>query len=1506
MYNNFLSKKSKKAISALLASALVITAAPINAEAATTKTLGVGKSFTVTAASAKSKITGLSAAEKKIVSVTRKNSKSKVYTIKAKTAGKVTFKIGAKTVKVNAGATKIFRNGSSKVTVTAGKYTNLDVRTAYGKGDTLTFTSSNSKVASIVKGKTTAKVKYNKSNSITKNTKALKAVKAGKATITIKSKNTGKSYKLYVTVKAATPKATATPVVTTNAPATPVVTETAPATTTAAAVTETPVATATAPAVTASAPAVTSTPVPTTGATITNTPAPTTGAAVTSGPATTETPAPTTGAAVTSGPVITETPAPTPVTGGTITVTGAAVSGATIVVTNASGAAVNIKDRLPAGTYTVTVSKEGYVTASKEVTIADKDAKVVEFDLEENLKVASVEALNLAEIQVTFNKKLTGDALTNAQKSVYYSVYKDGSSSASSVARVTVSEDQTSVILLLGDNDILEHGKNANKVVVKKAIGFDADYTAENVESKDVDIPQVVAAKAIGNKTFQITFSEAIKGTNITVDGAVSNTVLTNGVFTITSDTGVAATKFESELSYDHRTVTITTDNVLTAGTYKIAVKDGAITDYAKYPVPAATQNVTIDTVTKVAAPKKVTVNSRTMVTVEFDGVVKDSATAKLTWKSGTTSKSKTGAYASKDNTKLYFYFAAEDVMPVGEVDFTLESVQDAYGYDVPTTTFEKQTVKADSIATATTKVINDGKIEIIFSKAMKGTADTSNSTTAGDVNNKANYSIVNTATGEAEDLTTVNAEYVEELQTDNTYIYKVVLSKSGWALKGDYTITVSGAKDAIGTEMTKMVETVNVKDTTRPTVVKTNGAYEAKLSTSGKISVTFSEDMATSGDYSITNAKSYTLNGTNLSDMTGVVLTAADAKTVIITLPDTYKGAKTSLTIGSVGTSINTVADEAGNILDGDGNGSITATVNVVGEVPPTIASSVLKVGGAHNLLVAVSNLSKVSVSDFLYTVDGSTWNTPEAAELKTIDGTTYISLTIADTLSAATKREKVKVKAKTVTGSAKLGSESALGSSLVAGGQTAEIGTKLSAWPFQTALKSAETLNTTQIRVEFDGLIGDVSSQAGKDSLAEFLTVSNNGVEKKIASVVADGDNAVIINIKTTESDTALDTEKSIVVKTVPYASNTTVGNWAVDGNKVYYSENTTGVNAPVTNELKVMTVVLDNVNGKLSVSGDSETSFKVTFNAPIAGEDKTGLNAKIDSTGKLTVEGYDFGEITGITAVKPCDDLKASVTMSDGNRTMTLKLTADTDGLLDAFINGKVSYTPSAKITSASNTNKKVTVAVKESASNSLTSSVEVAAQDKVLEAKKANSVKFDVTTEFIANATVPTVKFVANNGDDLTTAPTGLKAQITNVANNKATVTVSATDEAVAGKYYFVVTAAGKTSDVTTVDVTEPKINSVGEQTGTITEGSVGSATFGVTSENVNDGIKADVSFVDENGKAISPEGLSVAAGAVETNSSTVTVTATTSAKKGEYKLKISFGSVSKTATVTVSQ
>jgi hypothetical protein len=245
MYNNFSSKKTKKVISALLASALVVTSGPITAAAATNKVVGVKKSFTVTA-SATNKVTGLSKAEKKVVKVTKKGKK---FTIKGLKAGKATFKIGKKAYTVKVGATAV-KAAKAKVTLTAGKSAAVKFTATAGNGDTVAFKTSNKKVATL--SKTSAKVSKNAAYV------RVTAKAAGTAKVTATSKVTGKKAVVTVTVKAAATPATATPDVT----ATPVVTGGA---TTTPDVTATPVVTGGA----TTTPEVTTTPVVTGGATTT-------------------------------------------------------------------------------------------------------------------------------------------------------------------------------------------------------------------------------------------------------------------------------------------------------------------------------------------------------------------------------------------------------------------------------------------------------------------------------------------------------------------------------------------------------------------------------------------------------------------------------------------------------------------------------------------------------------------------------------------------------------------------------------------------------------------------------------------------------------------------------------------------------------------------------------------------------------------------------------------------------------------------------------------------------------------------------------------------------------------------------------------------------------------------------------------------------------------------------------------------------------------------------------
>ena len=326
MYNNFSSKKTKKVISALLASALVVTSGPITADAATNKVVGVKKSFTVTA-SATNRVTGLSKAEKKVVKVTKKGKK---FTIKGLKAGKATFKIGKKAYTVKVGATAV-KAAKAKVTLTAGKSAAVKFTATAGNGDTVAFTTSNKKVATL--SKTSAKVSKNAAYV------RVTAKAAGTAKVTATSKVTGKKAVVTVTVKKATTPATATPEVTATVPVTT------------AAVTATPEATATAPVTTA---AVTATPevTPATTAAVTATPeaTPVTTAAVTATPEVT----PTTTAAVTATPEVTSTPEAVSATAITAVTTGASVVAVTF---NQPVVGTNVKFAITKGTGASAITK---------------------------------------------------------------------------------------------------------------------------------------------------------------------------------------------------------------------------------------------------------------------------------------------------------------------------------------------------------------------------------------------------------------------------------------------------------------------------------------------------------------------------------------------------------------------------------------------------------------------------------------------------------------------------------------------------------------------------------------------------------------------------------------------------------------------------------------------------------------------------------------------------------------------------------------------------------------------------------------------------------------------------------------------------------------------------------------------------------------------------------------------------------------------------------------------
>ena len=409
MYNNFLSKKSKKAISALLASALVITAAPISADAATNKVVGVGKSTTVSV-SASAKVTGLSAAEKKVVKITKKGKK---FTIKGLKAGKATFKIGKKAFTVKVGATAVAKK-TFATSLTAGTNKNVSVTAAFGKGDTLTWKSNKTTVVKV--SKASVKVAANKKAAVVKNT--LKPLKAGTATITITSKNTGKKVAVKVTVKAA-----AKPAATTQAPA---------ATTTAPQPTETVSGGATTAPDTTTGPAATTTapqPTETVSGGATTAPQPT--ETVSGGATTAPQPTETVSGGATTAPQPTETPSTPSVELAAVTASAVSTKKITFVFNQAVTASAITKDDV---VVTETSSKDRKFV--KEVTANSDNVNAIDLEFYDDLTsdktyeiTVNVEgkAYTLSyDYAVGVPAKIVAGAQTipfNTKKAVQYAVY---------------------------------------------------------------------------------------------------------------------------------------------------------------------------------------------------------------------------------------------------------------------------------------------------------------------------------------------------------------------------------------------------------------------------------------------------------------------------------------------------------------------------------------------------------------------------------------------------------------------------------------------------------------------------------------------------------------------------------------------------------------------------------------------------------------------------------------------------------------------------------------------------------------------------------------------------------------------------------------------------------------------------------------------------------------------------------------------------------------------------
>lgn len=371
--------KLQRGLALVLTAGLVLTSMPVTVRAAVKSayTIGVGKSVT---GSVNARITKVSVKNKKVATVTKTSRKK--FQIKGVKPGKttVTVKYGSKKTKkisVSVGTTSIQKK-TFQTTWKVGQSLAVSVTAKNGVDDTLSWVSSDDAVVSISKKSTKVSSAQVAANHLT-------AHNVGKATITVKSKYTGKKIQIPVTVQmAANP--TSIPIITAGVSNTVAPTTTPQATTQAS---EMPAQTAdiqqTAPAFSEQTPL----------------------------PDTKKTPVPENTPAI---PQATTAPSITATTGAIQVSTN--VYGATLTVTAASGEAVSavtlteeqntfVFPALPNGTYTVQAQKDGYQSDARQVLVNGDTVSVpLTLQKQEVVTVQAVHTTALNRIQVDVSHAL--------------------------------------------------------------------------------------------------------------------------------------------------------------------------------------------------------------------------------------------------------------------------------------------------------------------------------------------------------------------------------------------------------------------------------------------------------------------------------------------------------------------------------------------------------------------------------------------------------------------------------------------------------------------------------------------------------------------------------------------------------------------------------------------------------------------------------------------------------------------------------------------------------------------------------------------------------------------------------------------------------------------------------------------------------------------------------------------------------------------------------------------
>ncbi|MEN8905316.1 MAG: Ig-like domain-containing protein [Clostridiales bacterium] len=155
-----------------------------------------------------------------------------------------------------------------------------------------------------------------------------------------------------------------------------------------------------------------------------------------------------------------------------------------------------------------------------------------------NIYVKNVEALNLKQLKIDFNKVL--DEISSLDENNYI-VYNNEKSIISSPYQLKLDQSGSSVILTLDENsDSKKFSNNSKaKLVVKKDISdidgnlMDNDNTISGIDIKDIKKPEIVDVQQLNKNTIKVFFSEPV--IDISGDSIIENLSIDNNLYNIDS-----------------------------------------------------------------------------------------------------------------------------------------------------------------------------------------------------------------------------------------------------------------------------------------------------------------------------------------------------------------------------------------------------------------------------------------------------------------------------------------------------------------------------------------------------------------------------------------------------------------------------------------------------------------------------------------------------------------------------------------------------------------------------------------------------------------------------------------------------------------------------------------------------------------------------------------------------------------------------------------------------------